>query len=103
MTAGEIQAQREALSRGIRGGAQANAAKAGAKFRNAIVETHAKRLVGRPIEVDTDAGPIAVTSGKQLVTLAAQANDGAPDDLLDELYKAITDQSFLAEGVRKNS
>jgi len=103
MTAAELQAQREIFNRKTRGSSQMNAARAGFEFRNAVVSARAKKLVGRPVEVETETEQVQVLTGKQLVELAKGANEGAPDDLLDEIFKAITDQSALAEGVRKNS
>lgn len=102
MSAAEANAKKEAdIGGGIRKGGNTNLSRLARKYRDSVVEA---RVTGvRGVDVRDSEGKVTkIATGKELVAFVSASNDAALDALLDEIFEAITDQSVLAEGVRKN-
>jgi hypothetical protein len=102
MSAAEANAKKEAdIGGGIRKGANINLTRLARKHRNSVIEAHVIGVRGVDTK-DADGKVTLITTGKELVAFVSASNNAALDALLDEIFEAITDQSVLAEGVRKN-
>jgi hypothetical protein len=95
MTAGELARAKAHDFRAIKGEGPVGAAR---NHRNAVVGARTPGVYriggskGEPVE-----------NGKQLVALIQRSTDASMDEILDEIYEAITDASKLAEGRRPSS
>jgi hypothetical protein len=95
MTAGELAKAKAHDFRRIQGDGAVGAARA---HRNAVISARVSAVYG----VEGSKGE-PVENGKQLVAMIQRSTDASMDEILDEIYEAITDASKLAEGRRPNS
>ena len=102
MSAAEANAKKESdIGGGLRKGGNTNLSRLARKYRDSTIEARVTGVRGVDVK-DADGKVTKISSGKELVAFVSAANDAALDALLDEIFEAITDQSVLAEGVRKN-
>lgn len=95
MTVAEANAAQDARLRKVKAGA--NLAGVARGIRDEAIKSHVLEVTGISGE-----GKPPVKDGSELVALIAQASDASLDGLLDEIFEAISNQSKLDEGERKN-
>lgn len=95
MTVAEANAAQDARLRKVKAGA--NLAGVARGIRDEAIKGHVVDVEGI-----AEDGKEPLRSGEDLIALISKANDASLDALLDEIFEAISSQSKLSEGERKN-